>query len=284
MDIKTVGVVGCGLMGSGIAEVSAKAGYQVQLCEINLELLQKGQLAIENSLTEAVKRGRIKEEEKSSILDRIKGSTQMSDLSECDLVIEAVPENLELKKEVFLELDGICPAGTILATNTSCLSVIDIAGVTKRQDRVVGLHFFNPVPLMKLVELVKTITASEETINTAKAFAETLGKAVVIAPDTPGFIVNRILAAMLLESMRLLESGQVTKEDLDRAVRLGLNHPAGPLSLSDLIGLDTELFICEGLYDEFKDDRFAPPVLLKKMVAAGLLGRKSGKGFFDYNR
>jgi 3-hydroxybutyryl-CoA dehydrogenase len=284
MEIRKVGIVGSGIMGSGIAEISARAGYKVQLCDINRELLQKGLSTIKNSLMEAVKRGRIKEEEKSTALEKIGSSTEMKDFADCDLVIEAVTENLDAKKNVFRELDNICPVHTIMATNTSCLSVIDIASATGRQDRVLGLHFFNPVTMMKLVELVKTIAADEATVLTVKAFAEKLGKTVVIAPDTPGFIVNRILAAMLLESMRLLESGQVTKEDLDRAIRLGLNHPVGPLSLSDLIGLDTELFICEGLYDEFKDDRFAPPVLLKKMVAAGLLGRKSGKGFFNYNR
>jgi 3-hydroxybutyryl-CoA dehydrogenase len=282
MEINRVGVVGCGIMGSGIAEASARSGFFVHIAEANSELLKIGLAAIDKSLDGDFKRGRITEADKNAAISRISGGTGLADLKDCGLVIEAVNENLDLKKKIFQELDGICPASTILATNTSCLSVTDIAAATSRQDKVVGIHFFNPVSMMKLVELVKTSYASDETLAAARAFAEKLGKTVVTAPDTPGFIVNRVLAALLLESIRLLESGQVTREDLDKAIRLGLNHPMGPLGLSDLIGLDTELAICEGLYKDFKDERFSPPMLLKKMVDSGSLGRKSGKGFFNY--
>jgi 3-hydroxybutyryl-CoA dehydrogenase len=282
MDINRVGIVGCGIMGAGIVEAAARAGYSVRVSEAGRELLDKGLASIDNALSADVKRARMTEADKAAVSSRITGTVDLADLKDCDLVIEAVSENLELKKKIFAALDKACPAQTVLATNTSCLSVIDLAAATGRQDKVVGIHFFNPVSMMKLVELVKTIAVSEETLLSARAFAEKLGKTVVIAPDTPGFIVNRVLAALLLEAIRLLESGQVTREDLDKAIRLGLNHPMGPLGLSDLIGLDTELSICEGLFEDFKDDRFAPPILLKRMVASGQLGRKTGKGFFNY--
>lgn len=284
MDIKKVGIVGCGLMGRGIVEVAARAGYEVIVSEINQELLDKGMAAIDASLARAVKSGKATEEEKAATMKRITGTTSTADFKVCDLVIEAAIENLELKKKIFIDLDKICPPQTILATNTSCLSVMDIAAVTKRQDKVLGVHFFNPVPLMKLLELVKTIATSEETLKTARAFGEKVGKEVVTASDTPGFIVNRLLVPFLLEAMKLLESGAATKEDIDKAVRLGLNHPMGPFALADLVGLDTTYFICNAMYDEMKEPRFAPPIMLKKMVTAGQHGRKSGKGFYEYKQ
>ena len=284
MDIKKVGVVGCGLMGRGIVEVAARAGYTVIVSEINQELLDKGMAALDASLAKAVKAGKATEEDKAATMKRITGTTKTDDFKVCDRVIEAAIENMELKKKIFVDLDKICPPQVILATNTSCLSVLDIAAVTKRRDKVLGIHFFNPVPLMKLVELVKTIDTSEETLKAAKAFAESVGKEVVTASDTPGFIVNRLLMPFLLEAMKLLESGAATREDIDKAVKLGLNHPLGPFALLDVVGLDTASFICNAMYDEFKEPRFAPPILLKKLVTAGHYGRKSGKGFYDYKQ
>ena len=282
MTIKKVGVVGCGLMGGGIVEITAKAGYTVVVSEVNQQLLDKGIAAINNSLTKAVERGKMAEEEKESTLQLIKGTVNMEDFKDCDLVIEAAMENMELKRNIFASLDKICPQETILASNTSCLSIIDMAAVTQRQDKVLGMHFFNPVPLMKLLELVKTISTSEETLNKARAFGESVGKTVVTATDTPGFIVNRLLLPFLLEAVKMLESVMATREDIDKAIVLGLNHPMGPLRLSDLIGLDTAYYICNAMYEELKEPRFAPPVLLKKMVSAGQYGRKSRKGFYDY--
>jgi 3-hydroxybutyryl-CoA dehydrogenase len=284
MEIKKVGVIGCGLMGRGIVEVTAKAGYDVIVTEINQQLLDNGLAALDSSLTKAVKRSLISEDEKSATLSHIKGTTNNEDLKNCDLVIEAAVENLELKKKIFAELDTICPPHTILATNTSCLSVIDIAAATQRQDKVLGMHFFNPVPMMKLLELVKTISTSDETMETARVFGEAVDKEVVIAPDAPGFIVNRLLVPFLIEAVKMLESGQATKEDIDKAVKLGLNHPMGPFTLSDLIGLDTAYFICDNIYEQLKEPRFSPPILLKKKVSAGQFGRKSGMGFYSYGQ
>ncbi|MBI2848217.1 MAG: 3-hydroxybutyryl-CoA dehydrogenase [Chloroflexi bacterium] len=269
-------------MGRGIAEVSARAGYDVLISEINRELLDRGLAAINASLSRAVERGRATAQEKAAAESHIKGTTDVNDFRDCDLVIEAVIENLEVKKKVFADLDSICPPHAILASNTSCLSVMDMAAVTKRLDKVLGIHFMNPVPVMKLVELVKTIATSDETISTARHFSQSVGKTPVTAPDIPGFIVNRVLIAFLLEAIRLYESGQATREDIDQAVMLGLNHPMGPLTLSDLIGLDTVLFISNAMYEELKAPQFAAPVLLKRMVTAGQFGRKSNKGFYDY--
>jgi 3-hydroxybutyryl-CoA dehydrogenase len=284
MEIKKVGILGCGLMGSGIVEVTARAGYSVTVSEVNQQFLDKGMTLINNSLGKAVEKGLLKEEDKKAILGRIKGTTTTADFKDCDLVIEAAIENMELKKKIFAELDKICPPNAILATNTSCLSIMDMAAVTKRQDKVLGLHFFNPVPLMKLMEVVKTIATSEETLNTGRAFGETLGKTVVTAADSPGFIVNRLLMPFLIEAVKMVEAGQATKEDIDKAVKLGLNHPMGPLTLADFVGLDTCYFILNAMYDETKEQRFAPPVLLRKMVASGKFGRKSGNGFYDYRQ
>ncbi len=282
MEIKKVGVVGCGLMGRGIAEVSAVAGYDVIVSEVNQQLLDQGLGAIDASLTKAVQRRKISGSDKAAILGHIRGTLSIQDFLDCELVIEAATENLELKRRIFADLDRICPKHTILATNTSCLSVIDMAAVTQRPGKVLGMHFFNPVLVMRLLELVKTIATSDETLNVARAFGQSLGKTVVTAPDIPGFIVNRLLIPFLLEAVRLLESGMATKEDIDQAVVLGLHHPMGPLKLADFIGLDTAYFICNAMYEELKDPRFAPPVLLRKMVAAGHFGRKSSKGFYHY--
>jgi 3-hydroxybutyryl-CoA dehydrogenase len=284
MAIRNVGVVGGGLMGRGIAEVSILNGFNVVISEINQELVDKAVAAIDSSMEKSIKGGKLTAEKKAAAMKLLKSTTTAADFKDCDLVIEAIHENLELKKKIIADLDRICPPHTILATNTSCLSVMDIAAATKRQPMVLGMHFFNPVPMMKLLELVKTIATSEETLKTARAFGESIGKEVVIAPDAPGFIVNRLLWPFLLEAIKMLESGMATREDIDKAVKLGLNHPMGPFTLADFIGLDTTYFICNAMYDDLKDSRFAPPVLLKKMVSAGQFGRKSGKGFYNYKQ
>ena len=282
MEIKRVGIVGCGAMGSGIIQVCAQSGYQVVASEINDELLNKGLTSISNFLTRSVEKGKLSQQDKDSTWARIKGTTNSKDFSDCDLIIEAAVENMELKKKIFAELDKICPRHAILATNTSCLSIIDIATITSRADKVLGLHFFNPVPLMQLLEIVRTIATGDETLETAKGFGKSLGKTIVIAQDVPGFIVNRLMTPFLLDAIRMLEAGVASREDIDTAINLGLNHPMGPLTLSDLIGLDVVLFIVNAIYEEFKDPRFAAPPLLKKMAAAGWLGRKTGKGFYEY--
>lgn len=282
MEIKQVGVVGCGQMGSGITQVSAQSGYQVIVSEINEELLNKGLTSINSSLTKSVEKERISQQDKDSTLARIKGTTDMNAFSKCDLVIEAAIENLDLKKKIFAELDKICPKHAILATNTSCLSIIDMAIVTTRPDKVLGLHFFNPPTAMKLLEVVKTIVTSDETIEIGKNFGKSLGKTTIVAKDAPAFIVNRLMVPQVLNAIRMLEAGVATKEDIDTGVTLGLNHPLGPLGLADFVGLDTLYFIANSIYAEFKDPQFAPPILLAKMVTAGWLGRKTGKGFYDY--
>ncbi len=282
MEIKKVGVVGCGAMGAGIAQVCAQSGYPVIVSEINEELLNKGLASINKVMTTAVEKGRLSQQDKDAVINRIKGTTNTSDFSDCDLVIEAAIENIDLKKKIFANLDEVCPKHAILASNTSCLSIIDTAMVTSRPDKVLGMHFFNPVPVMKLLEIIKTIATSDETLETAKTFGASLDKTIVLAPDAPGFIVNRLAFPYLLDAVRMLEAGIATREDIDAAVKLGLNHPMGPLTLLDLIGLDTSLFIVDAMYEEFKDPKFAAPTLMRKMVTAGWLGRKTGKGFYDY--
>lgn len=282
MDADTVGVVGFGQMGAGITEVAAKAGFNVVVSDVNDELLARGMATITASLTKAVARAKITEAEKAVVLGRVKPTTDMSQFSGCGIVIEAATENTAIKKKIFQSLDEICAKDAILGTNTSCLSVIDMAAVTSRQDRVIGLHFMNPVPVMKLLEIVKTISTSEATLNQSIEFGKKLGKTIVVTQDRPGFLVNRPLMPMLIEAILIYESGAATREDVDTAITLGLNHPMGPLTLADHIGLDTVLFICSNIYEQTKDDKFAPPNLLIKMVAAGRLGRKSGRGFFDY--
>jgi len=283
MEIKRVGVVGCGLMGSGISQVCAQSGYQVVVSEINDELLNKGLASISLFLTRNVKKGRVSQAEKDATLARIKGTTNIKDFGDCDLIIEAAIENMDVKKKIFAELDKICSKDAILATNTSCLSIIDMATVTTRPEKVLGMHFFNPVPRMKLLEIVKTIATSDETLEIAKEFGKSIGKITIVAPDTPGFIVNRLLLPFMLGAFRMLETGGATKEDIDTGVRLGLGHPMGPLALADLIGMDTILFIANAICEELKDPLYVPPIILKKMVAAGWLGRKTGKGFYEYS-
>jgi 3-hydroxybutyryl-CoA dehydrogenase len=280
--IRRVGVVGCGLMGSGIAEVVARGGYDVAVRELNDELLQRGLDRVGASLQRAVERGKLETGAAQAARTRIHGTTALADLAACDLVIEAVIEKMQDKKAVFRELDRLTPPGVILASNTSSLSITEIAGVTGRPDRVIGMHFFNPVPVMPLVELVKGLTTDEATVETARAFAESLGKKIVITKDAPGFIVNRLLVPYLLDAVRALELGIATREDIDTAITLGLSHPMGPLTLLDFVGLDTTYYIAEAMYDELKDPRWAPPPLLKQMVMAGWWGRKSGRGFYDY--
>ena len=282
MEIKKVGVIGCGQMGGGIVQTCAQAGYDVKVTEINQTLLDKGLNNIKSILSRNVEKGRITKDAMDVTLSHIHGTMNLSDFSDCDLVIEAVIENMDMKKKLFNDLDKICLPITILATNTSCLSIIDMAMATKRADKVLGIHFFNPVPVMKLVEVVKTIATSSETIDAGKQFGEKCGKKVVIAQDSPGFIVNRLMIPFILDAIHMMDSGIATKEDIDAGINLGLNHPMGPLALADLIGLDTVYFIANAMYAELKDPQFAAPPLLGKMVTAGWLGRKTGKGFYDY--
>jgi 3-hydroxybutyryl-CoA dehydrogenase len=282
MEIKKVGVVGCGSMGAGITQLCAQSGYQVVVSEINDDLLKKGLAFIEKTLARSVDKGKLSHQDKDAITGRIKGTTSAKDFADCDLVIEAAIEDLELKKKIFAELDGICPSHAILATNTSCLSIIAMAMMTKRVDKVLGLHFFNPAPVMKLLEIVRTIATSDEVLETSRKFGETLGKTTVIAQDAPGFIVNRLWIPFLLHSIRLYEDGVASREDIDNAIMLGLNYPMGPLTLSDMVGIDVVKFVSDALYEQLKDPRYIVPTLVDKMVAAGWLGRKTGKGFYDY--
>jgi len=282
--IQRVGVVGCGLMGAGIAEVCAKAGYPVVVREATAGLLTAGLSRISSSMERAVARGKLAGVERDAAWARITGVIEMGALAECDLVVEAVPENLELKRQVFAALDAVVPAHAILASNTSSLAVTDMAAATKRPDKVLGLHFMQPVPVMPLLEMVRTFLTSEETFQSAKAFGESLGKTIVVSKDTPGFIVNLLLIPYLLQAIEALERGVATKEDFDTAIKLGLNHPMGPFTLLDFVGLDTTLFVADAVFEETKDPRFAAPPLLRRMVSAGYLGRKSGKGFYDYSK
>ncbi len=282
MDIKKVGVVGCGLMGSGITETVARAGYQVVVSEVNDELLQKGLERVKASMSRGVKRGKLSQEDMDAALGRITGTTQVEDFADCDLVIEAAIENLDLKKQIFADLDRVTPPHTILASNTSSLSITAMAAATKRPDKVLGMHFFNPVPVMPLLEMVRTILVSNETFQTAREFGESLGKTIIVAKDNPGFIVNLLLVPYLLDCVRALENGVATKEDIDTGIKLGLNHPMGPFELLDFVGLDTTLFIADAMFEEFKDPRYAAPPLLRRMVTAGHIGRKAGKGFYEY--
>lgn len=282
MEIKKVGVVGFGQMGSGIGQVFAQSGYEVIAVDSNEEMLQKGLKEIDNRLARRVEKTKISKAEKNTIMNRIKGSKKLEDLEDCDLVEEAVPEDLELKKKVFAQLDKICKEQTIFGSNTSSLPVTDMAVATNRRDRVLGIHFHNPAPVMQLLELVRTIMTSEETIEAVKKFGATLGKNVVIAPDVGGFIVTRLFTPYLLGAVRMLEAGIATRDEIDTSMKLAVNHPMGPLEVIDFIGLDTELSIAETLYEETKDPKYAPPLLLRKMATAGWLGRKAGRGFYEY--
>lgn len=271
-----------GVMGSGISQLCAQSGYQVVGFFRNETRAQKTLASINGFLTRSVEKGKITNQDKEAALSRIKTTPSLKSFRDCDLIIETVIENLEVKKKLFTELDEICPKHAILATNTSSLSIIDMAMSTKRPDKVLGLHFFNPAPVMQLLEIVKTIATSDETIDTGKAFGESLGKTVVIARDSPGYIVNNLLVPYLLNAIRMLDADVATREDIDTAVTLGLNYPMGPLAVCDFIGLDALLFVANIMYEESKDPLYAAPPLLKKMVTAGWLGRKSGKGFYKY--
>ncbi len=283
MHINKVGVLGfTGVMGSGISQLCAQSGYQVVGFFRNETRAQKTLASINGFLTRSVEKGKITNQDKEAALSRIKTTPSLKSFRDCNLIIETVIENLEVKKKLFTELDEICPKHAILATNTSSLSIIDMAMSTKRPDKVLGLHFFNPAPVMQLLEIVKTIATGDETIDLGKAFGESLGKTVVIARDSPGYIVNNLLVPYLLNAIRMLDADVATREDIDTAVTLGLNYPMGPLAVCDFIGLDALLFVANIMYEESKDPRCAAPPLLRKMVTAGWLGRKSGKGFYKY--
>jgi 3-hydroxybutyryl-CoA dehydrogenase len=281
-DIKRVGVCGSGLMGSGIAQVTAAAGYDVTVFEVDQAALDRGVAGIRKSLDKFVEKKSLSEADRDATLQRLKMTTKLDELKDSDLVIEAIVENMPAKKELFQKLDALLAPHAIICSNTSSLCVIEMAAVTKRPKQIAGLHFFNPVPLMKLVEVVRTIVTSQETIDTLFAFAAKLGKKAILAQDTPGFIVNRLLVPYLLYAIRMYESGLASKEDIDEGMKLGCGHPMGPLTLLDFVGLDTTYYIAEIMFDEFKDPLMAPPPLLKRMVLAGHYGKKSGKGFYDY--
>lgn len=283
MDIRSIGVVGCGLMGSGIAEISARAGYEVIVTEVTDEFLKKGLSRIESSTQKAVDRGKSTAEERSVTLARIKGSTGLEDLRSCQLIIEAAIERMDEKKRIFGTLDSLCPPETILASNTSSLSITEIAAATNRPDRVLGLHFFSPVPVMKLLEVVRTIMVSDEVVETGVDYGKAVGKETVVCKDAPGFIVNQLYLPYTLVAVRQWERGLASMEDIDKAMTLGLNYPMGPFTLMDFVGLDIHYNACMAIYEETKDPAYFPPPVLKKMLQAGHLGRKTGKGFYDYS-
>ncbi len=284
MNIQTIGVIGCGLMGSGIVEVAARTGFDVIVSEANDDFLQAGLARIDKSLGRAVKKGKLSEDEMAAIKARITGVVGLDAFKDVDLAIEAVSENIDLKRSIFEKLDEVTRPEVVLASNTSSISIAALAAVTRRPDKVVGMHFFNPVPVMALLELVRGILTSDETLAVAREIGERMGKTPVVAKDSPGFIVNRLLIPFLLDAIRMYEAGLATKEDIDTGVKLGLNHPMGPLTLTDFVGLDTTLFVADVLYEEYGDPNFKAPPLLRQMVAAGLLGRKSGQGFYDWRR
>ncbi|MBI5445012.1 MAG: 3-hydroxybutyryl-CoA dehydrogenase [Deltaproteobacteria bacterium] len=282
MEIQKVGVAGCGLMGGGIVQVCAQSGYEVVVLEAAEAFLDKGMTAIRNSLTGSVARGKLLQAEMDATLARVRGTTSVTDLAGSDIVIEAVVEDLQAKRKLFSELDSCCAEHTLFCSNTSSIPIIEIAAATKRPDRFVGLHFFNPVPVMKLVEVIRTLRSSDEAVRAATAFAESLGKKTIQAKDRAGFVVNLLLVPYLLDAVRAVEAGVASPEDIDAGMVLGCGYPMGPLQLIDLVGIDTSYLISRVLYDEFKDPKYAAPPLLKQMVAAGLHGRKTGRGFYDY--
>lgn len=282
MEIKTVGIVGCGVMGSGIAQVCAERKYNVVVSESNKELLARGINLIHDSLVRSVDKGKISRDDKDAIMQRIQGTLNLEDFSGCDIVIEAVIENPELKKHIFTDLDRICPSNTILCSNTSCIPIMKMASATARMDKVMGTHFFNPAHVMKLLELIRTIATSEETVAAVTKFGETLGKTVVQVKDMPGFVVTRLLVSQQLEAVRLLQEGVATVEGIDEAQRLGANLPMGPFQVMDLIGLDTVLNVANTMYQETKSPMWAAPPLLTQMVEAGYLGHKVKQGFYKY--
>ncbi|GAC1342930.1 MAG: 3-hydroxybutyryl-CoA dehydrogenase [Candidatus Dormibacteria bacterium] len=280
--IETVGVVGAGLMGSGIAEVSARHGLTTVVCEIDDTALASARKRVERSLLRGQQTGKLSQEQVDEILGRVSYTTDRGDLGSCDIVVEAIRERLEDKVELFRDLDRITPEHAILASNTSSLPIIEIARATRRPHQVVGTHFFNPAPVMKLLELVRSIATDEATMEEARSFGEKLGKRIIVAQDRGGFIVNLLLIPFLTHAVRVFESGFATRDDIDEGMRLGCGHPMGPLELLDYIGLDTTLFVCDALYEEYANSDYSPPPLLRRMVAAGYLGRKSGRGFYHY--
>jgi 3-hydroxybutyryl-CoA dehydrogenase len=282
MPIKRVGVVGCGLMGSGIAQVVAQAGCHVVAREVSEELVEKGLKTIEKNLQRLVEKGSLSQAEREQTRSRLRGTTSLDELRDVDLIIEAIIEQLPAKKELYSALDKLCPPATIFASNTSSISITEMATATRRPDRFLGLHFFNPVPVMKLVEVISTISTDPKVVGEIVAFAERLGKTPVRTSDRTGFIVNRLLVPYLLDAIRALEEGLASIEDIDKSMKLGCGYPMGPLTLLDFVGLDTTYYIANVMFDEFKERRFAPPPLLKRMVLAGWNGRKAGRGFYDY--
>jgi 3-hydroxybutyryl-CoA dehydrogenase len=281
-EIKKVGVLGCGLMGSGIAQVAATAGFDVTVLEVEQKFLDKGFAGIDKSLAKFSEKGTIKETPQA-VRARLKGTTNMQDLADCDIVIEAVIENVAEKKKMYAALDSVVKKDAIFASNTSSISITELMTGTKRPERFIGLHFFNPVPIMKLVEVVRTIATADQVFDTAYKFGQKLGKVPVRTSDKTGFIVNRLLVPYLLDAIRAYEEGVASIEDIDNAVKLGMGHPMGPFTLLDFVGLDTTYYITHVMFDEFKERRFASPPLLKRMVMAGWYGRKSGRGFYDYS-
>lgn len=282
MEIRKVGVIGCGLMGGGIAQTCAQASYTTVVREVNQQLLDKGLDRIYSAWDMMARKNKLTGEQVAENCGRLQGTLALEDLADCDLVIEAVIENMEEKLRLFPALDRILKPDALLLSNTSSLNITQMGAVTKRADKVCGLHFFNPAPVMKLVEIVRTISTSEETIETVKHFAELLGKTPVLAKDTAGFIVNFLLIPYLLAAIRMLENGAATRDDIDTAMKLGCGYPMGPFTLLDYVGLDTTLWAAEAVYEEYKDPLYAPPPLLRRMVQSGLYGRKSGKGFYTY--
>ncbi len=282
-DVRSVGVVGCGLMGSGIVEVCARAGCDVSYVEPTEELVAAGRARIDRSVGRAVERGKLEAADAEHALGRIAGATDLGALAGSDLVIEAVAEDLETKLDVFRKLEGLTRPEVVLASNTSSIPIVELALATGRPDKVVGTHFFNPPPVMKLLELIPALTTSEETLAFARAFGERLGKTTVVAKDHAGFIVNRLLVPYLNDAARLYDEGFATREDIDAAISFGLGHPMGPLALMDLVGIDTCIHVADVLYAEFGDERYKAPPVLRRMVAAGRLGRKSGRGFYEYD-
>jgi len=283
MAIQKVGVLGCGLMGSGIAQVAAQAGYDTTVVEVEQKFLDKGISGIDKSLGKFVEKGKLSAADKESCLSRIKGSTSLQDLAQCDIVVEAITENPQIKKETYTAIDSIVKKDAIFASNTSSLTITELSMATARPKQFVGLHFFNPVPLMKLVEVVRTILTSDQTFHTAYEFAKSLGKEPVMCRDNSGFIVNRLLVPYLLDAIRAYEEGVGSIGDIDKAMQLGCGHPMGPFTLLDLVGLDTTYYITQVMFEEYREKRFASPALLRKMVLAGRFGRKSGAGFYDYS-
>jgi len=286
MEIRKVGVLGCGLMGSGIAQTAAMAGFETTVREVSQELIQKGFTSIEKSLERFADKGNITAEQQKQTRDRLFGTTSFEDLADCDIIIEAIIENLEEKKSTYQQLDSLCKPETIFASNTSSLSITQMMVATSaaRQQRFVGMHFFNPVPIMRLVEVVRTILTDADVYEQAVEFGKRLGKVPVRAGDKTGFIVNRLLVPYMLDSIRALEEGVGSIVDIDNAMKLGCGYPTGPFNLGDFVGLDTTYYIAEIMFNEFREKRFAPPPLLKRMVMAGLYGRKSGRGFYDYTK